>query len=61
MEALQLLKKQRLNFTQGLLTSEKDMLSNDADEDLLVNLLPTYSDDSVDMAIKAISKDESDD
>ena len=61
MEALQLLKKQRLNFTQGLLTSEKDMLSNDADEDLLVNLLPTYSDDSIDMAITAISKDESDD
>ena len=65
MEALQILKfhlkKQQLNFTQGLMTSEKDMLFDDADKDLLITLLPADSDDSVDKAIKAISIDESDD
>ena len=43
------------------MTSEKDMLFDDADEDLLITLLPEDSDDSIDKAIKAISIDESDD
>jgi hypothetical protein len=62
MEALQMLKfhlkEVRLNFTQGWITPEKDMLVDDPDEDLLETLLQGSYDDGLDQVIQAINVDE---
>ena len=63
MEALQILKfqikKERLNFTAGWITSEKQMLDDVPDEDLLDEVLnsPKYQ-DALDSAIRSIEDGE---
>ncbi|KIM87798.1 hypothetical protein PILCRDRAFT_63202, partial [Piloderma croceum F 1598] len=55
MEALQMLKfylkKERLNFTAGWTTTEKQMMDDNADEDLLLKLLDSGYQDALDRAI----------
>jgi hypothetical protein len=64
MEALQMLKfhlkKARLNFTETWMTSEKEMLEDEPDDDLLQKLFEPGADfqDSLDKIIKAINNDE---
>jgi hypothetical protein len=62
MEALQMLKfhlkKSRLNFTAGWITSEEQMLEDDPDEDLLARLLKDNFLDGLDTVIKAVNGDE---
>ena len=62
MEALQMLKfqlrKERLNFTAGWTTSEKQMAEDDPDEDLLQNLLRANFQDNFDSIIQTINKHE---
>ena len=58
MEALQMLKfhlkKERLNFTKGWVTSEKLMVDDHPDEDLLAKLLDGDLQDGVDKIMKCI-------
>ena len=58
MEALQMLKfhlrKERLNFTKGWTTSEKQMVNDTPDEDLLAGLLKGDFQDKLDKAVKSI-------
>jgi len=58
MEALQMLKfhlrKERLNFTKGWMTSEKQMVNDTPDEDLLAGLLKGDFQDKLDNAVKSI-------
>jgi len=58
MEALQMLKfhlrKERLNFTKGWMTSEKQMVNDTPDEDLLAGLLKGDFQDKLDKAVKSI-------
>jgi hypothetical protein len=64
MEALQMLKfnlkRQRLNFVEGWITSEKQMTedSYDTDGDLLHNLLQDDFQNALDRAIQSIVNDE---
>jgi hypothetical protein len=64
MEALQMikfnLKRQRLNFVEGWITSEKQMTedSYDADGDLLRNLLQDDFQNAFDRAMQSINNDE---
>jgi hypothetical protein len=62
MEALQMLKfhlkKKRLNFMEGWLTPESEMLKDDPDEDLLAKLLQGNFQDGMDQVIQAINADE---
>jgi len=57
-EALQMLKfhlrKERLNFTKGWTMSEKQMVNDTPDEDLLAGLLKGDFQDKLDNAIKSI-------
>ena len=58
MEALQMLKfhlkKERLDFTKGWTTSERQMVDDNPDEDLLAKLLDGDLQDGVDKVIKCI-------
>jgi len=58
MEALQMLKfhlrKERLNFTKGWTMSEKQMVNDTPDEDLLAGLLKGDFQDKLDKAMKSI-------
>jgi hypothetical protein len=62
MEALQMLKfylkKTRLNFMEGWIMPESEMLKDDPDEDLLVKLLQGNFQDGMDQIIQAIDADE---
>jgi len=62
LEALQMLKfhlkKERLNFTAGWITSEKQMVDDDPDEDLLCKLLEGDYQDALDSAICSANDDE---
>jgi hypothetical protein len=62
LEALQMLKfhlkKERLNFTAGWVTSEKQMVDDDPDEDLLRKLLEGDYQDALDSAIRSVNDDE---
>ena len=64
MEALQMLKlhlkKDHLNFTAAWMTTEKEMIDDDPDVDLLANLLEPEVDfqDSLDYVIQSINNDE---
>ena len=62
LEALQMLKfhlkKERLNFTAGWITSEKQMVDDDPDEDLLRKLLEGDYQDALDSAICSANDDE---
>jgi hypothetical protein len=62
MEALQMLKfhlkKERLNFTAGWMTPEKQMVDDDPDEDLLDGLLTGDYQDALDHAIHFMNSDE---
>ena len=62
MEALQMLKfhlkGERLDFTANWMTSEKQMLEDDLDEDLLAKLLQGNFQDSLDQVIQAVNDDE---
>ena len=62
LEALQMLKfhlkKERLNFTTGWITSEKQMVDDDPDEDLLRKLLEGDYQDALDSAIHSANDDE---
>ena len=62
LEALQMLKfhlkKERLNFTAGWITSEKQMVDDDPDEDLLRKLLEGDYQDALDSAIRSANDDE---
>jgi len=62
LEALQMLKfhlkKERLNFTAGWITSEKQMVDDDPDEDLLRKLLEGDYQDALDSAIRSVNDDE---
>jgi hypothetical protein len=62
MEALQMLKfhlkKERLNFTAGWMTPEKQMVDDDPDEDLLDGLLTGDYQDALDRAIRFMNSDE---
>lgn len=64
MEALQMLKfylkKSRLDFTTGWATSQKLMVDDDADVDLLAGLLTDNFQDSLDTIMQSIGDDESD-
>jgi hypothetical protein len=62
MESLQMLKfhlkKERLNFTAGWITSEKQMSDDDCNEDLLSNLLDAVDSDyqdALDTAIRSVN------
>ena len=52
------LKKARLNFTQAWMTSEKQMLKDDPDDDLLAKLLQGNFQDDLDQVIQSINHDE---
>jgi hypothetical protein len=58
MEALQMLKfhlkKERLNFTKGWVTADKEMLEDEPDEDLLHKLLQGDFQDGLDKLIQSI-------
>jgi hypothetical protein len=62
MEALQILKhqlkKERLNFTAGWGTSEKQMTEDDPEEDLLAKFLRVNFHDSLDSLMETINEDE---
>lgn len=62
MEALQMLKfylkKERLNFTEGWLTSEKEMSVTEPEEDLLKKLLNPAVKDAMDKVIESINSYE---
>jgi hypothetical protein len=62
MEALQILKfhlkKARLNFTAAWMTSEKQMVDDDPDNDLLATLLRGDFQDHLDQVIQSINNDE---
>jgi hypothetical protein len=62
MEALQMqkfrLKKERLNFMDGWVTQEKQMVEDDPDEDLLRKLFERNAHNSFDTIIKSIKFDE---
>jgi len=64
MEALQMLKfhlkKTRLDFTQGWMTSGQEMVNDIADDDLLGGLLNDSYHDVFDKAMKAIDEKEED-
>lgn len=59
MEALQMLKfhlkKERLNFTAGWITPEKDLVDDEPEEDLLQNLLRGDFQDALDRVIRTVS------
>ena len=59
MEVLQMLKfrlkKDRLNFTAGWITSEKDMVDDGPEEDLLRKLLRSDFQDALDRAIRSVN------
>jgi hypothetical protein len=59
MEALQMLKfclkKDRLNFTAGWITSEKDMIDDTAEEDFLHKLLQSDFQDAMDHMIRSVN------
>ena len=52
------LKKERLNFTVGWITSEKQMVDDDPDEDLLHKSLEGDYQDALDSAIRSVNDDE---
>jgi hypothetical protein len=52
------LKKERLNFTAGWIMSEKQMVDDDPDEDLLRKLLEGDYQDALDSAIRSVNDDE---
>ena len=58
MEALQMLKyhfkKERLNFTECLLTSENELIEDEPEEDLLRKLLQEDYQTGMDQAMKSI-------
>jgi len=58
MEALQMLKfhlrKERLNFTKGWTMSDKQMVNDTSDEDLLAGLLKGDFQDKLDNTVKSI-------
>ena len=64
MEALQMLKfhlkKTRLDFTQGWMTSGQEMVDDVTDDDLLGGLLNDSYHDVFDKAMKAIDEKEED-
>ncbi|KIM81085.1 hypothetical protein PILCRDRAFT_9113 [Piloderma croceum F 1598] len=64
MEALQMLKyalkKARLDFTSGWITSEKDMQVEKSEEDLLALLLGGNHEDNMDRIIQNLGEDNSD-
>ncbi|KAF8124476.1 hypothetical protein EV363DRAFT_1178050, partial [Boletus edulis] len=65
MEALQMLKfwlkKDHLNFTKDWVTPQKDMISNeDNDDDLLARLFSTTNKSSLDNILSAIAREEGD-
>jgi hypothetical protein len=59
MEALQVLKfylkKERLNLTAGWITSEKDLVDDDPEEDLLQKVLRSDFQDAFDHAIRSVN------
>jgi hypothetical protein len=59
MEALQVLKfylkKERLNLTAGWITSEKDLVDDDPEEDLLQKVLRSDFQDAFDRAIRSVN------
>ena len=59
MEALQMLKfhlkKERLNFTAGWITLEKDLVDDAPEEDLLQSLLRGDFQDTLDRAIRSVN------
>jgi hypothetical protein len=59
MEALQMLKfrlkKDWLNFTAGWITSEKDMVDDSPEEDLLHKLLRSDFQDALDRTIRSVN------
>jgi hypothetical protein len=65
MESLQMLKfalkKARLNFTGGWITSENVMLEQVSDQDLLAALFAEDSEDAMDRIIQNFAADNSDD
>lgn len=62
MEALQMLKfklkKNRLDFTVGWITEEKELKEDDPDDDLLRTVLDGNSQDALDRIILSISNSE---
>ena len=55
------LKKVRLNFTEGWITSEEQMLEDDPDEDLLAKLVEGLNfQDGLDNVIQAINANDED-
>ena len=54
------LKKARLDFTSGWITSEKDMQVEKSEEDLLALLLGGNHEDSMDRIIQNLGEDDSD-
>lgn len=64
MEALQMLKfalkKARLDFTAGWITSENDMQECEPEEDLLAALLGNNGEDSLDKIIQDLGESDSD-
>jgi hypothetical protein len=64
MEALQMLKfalkKARLDFTAGWITSESDMQEREPEEDLLAALLGDSGEDSIDKLIRDLGEDDPD-
>jgi hypothetical protein len=62
MEALQMLKfhlkKDHPNFTTGWITSKKQMMEDNLDEDLLCKLLEGDYQDTLDHAIQSINNNE---
>lgn len=64
MEALQMLKfalkKARLDFTAGWITSENDMQEHEPEEDLLAALLGNDREDSLDKIIQDLGESDSD-
>ena len=64
MEALQMLKfalkKARLNFTRGWITSENEMLDSEPEEDLLAMLLGDDGEDTLDRIIREFGEGDSD-
>jgi hypothetical protein len=65
MEALQmqkfLLKKARLNFMDGWITAEGEMLEDEPERDLLSTLLGGNLQDKLDQVMKAMAYDDDDD
>ena len=65
METLQmlkfLLKKAHLDFTHGWITSEKEMLDREPEEDLLAALLGDGGEDILDKIIRDFGEDDSED